>query len=168
MANDDLPPPRAFNHLALPSFDAAATRDFYAGVLGLPLVGAVAGRSAEWGNRDFLHTMYALGDGTIVSFFDLDQMTRPGDDGLPADIRHVALTIGARDEHDAWRRRLDARGAKYWVEDHGGELSIYLTDPNGHVVELTYSRPSFSAEQRRRAPEIVRAWTAQHRPSRES
>ncbi|MGH7864783.1 MAG: VOC family protein, partial [Candidatus Binataceae bacterium] len=45
--------PTALNHVALPCFDAAATRRFYRDVLGLKLVEAFSGRSEPWGNRDY-------------------------------------------------------------------------------------------------------------------
>ena len=152
--------PTALNHVALPCFDAAATHRFYTEVLGLRLVEAFSGRSAEWGNRDYLAVSFALASGESLTFFALGNTKRPADDGLPRDIRHIALTVRSRAESDAWQRRLRAQGVDFWTEDHGGAISIYVTDPNGHVIELTYDKLHVSASGERAAAAVVQKWLA--------
>lgn len=147
------------DHLAFPSFDAGETYRFYTELLGCRLVGAFEGYSAEWGNRAFLHSVYAMDSGGVISFFDVDGMTRPPADGLPKDIRHVALSVETRTEIARWKARLKARRVPYWEEDHGVP-SIYFSDPNGVMLEITVRQPDASAQAARRALTVVRRWAA--------
>lgn len=136
MKRDAPPVPRCVHHVALPCFDVPATHDFYAGILALPLVHAADAESREWGGR-FLHLGYAIGDGTLLSFFALAESSGRPDSSLPRDVRHLALDVESAAELDRWRERLAARGVEHWLEHHGGEPSLYCVDPNGHVLELT-------------------------------
>jgi catechol 2,3-dioxygenase-like lactoylglutathione lyase family enzyme len=150
------------DHLAFPSFDAGETYRFYTEVLGFRLKFAWAGESEEWGGS-YLMTGYDFGGGEI-HFFDLDGARRPKPDSLPKDIRHVALTVGTRREVAAWRRRLGARGVSFWTEEHGSDLSVYFTDPNGIVLELTsHRREPFRLGAARHGVDVVRQWTAARR-----
>ena len=49
-------------------------------------------------------------------------------------LRHVALVV---DDLDAARERLRSHGVEFRDEDHGNALSLYFSDPDGNVVELT-------------------------------
>jgi catechol 2,3-dioxygenase-like lactoylglutathione lyase family enzyme len=152
------------DHVAMPCFDLAATDRFYRETLGLELVYAHAGRSAEWGDRRYAIASYATAAGVALDFFALEgALKRPPDD-LPADIRHVALEVGSLEALEAWRERLDADGHAYTFEEHGGaHHSLYVSDPNGHVLELTcwLARPDSAAAAE--ADAVVRAWIVQER-----
>ena len=49
-------------------------------------------------------------------------------------LRHVAIVV---DDLDAAQERLRSHGVEFRYEDHGSALSVYFTDPDGHVLELT-------------------------------
>ena len=51
-------------------------------------------------------------------------------------LRHVAFMVG-RDDLEQAQAHLVAHGVEFRAEDHGNALSVYLTDPDGNVVELT-------------------------------
>jgi catechol-2,3-dioxygenase len=51
-------------------------------------------------------------------------------------LRHVAFMVG-RDDLEQAQEHLVAHGVEFRSEDHGNALSVYLTDPDGNVVELT-------------------------------
>jgi catechol 2,3-dioxygenase-like lactoylglutathione lyase family enzyme len=155
--------PLRLDHVAMPCFDLAATDRFYRETLGLELVYAHAGRSAEWGDRRFAIASYRTASGVVLDFFALEGARRTPDD-LPADIRHVALDVGSLEVLGAWRERLHADGHPYSFDEHGGaHHSLYVSDPNGHVVELTawLTRPDASAAAE--ADAVVRAWIAQEK-----
>jgi glyoxylase I family protein len=155
-------PALRLDHVAFPTFDLAATDRFYREVLGLRLVFAHAGRSPEWGDRRFAIASYATDGGAVVDFFALEGMERPAPDGLPADIRHVALAVESLDALDEWRRRLAAHGVAFTFDEHGGaHHSLYATDPNGLVVEITcwLRRPDAAAASR--AGATLDAWIAE-------
>ncbi|MGH7865781.1 MAG: VOC family protein, partial [Candidatus Binataceae bacterium] len=85
----------------------------------------------------------------------------------PRDTRHIAFTIGSRAESDAWQRRFRAHRVPFWSEDHGGAISIYATDPNGHIIELTYDQLRVSKADGQAAAAVVKKWLAsRHRPQR--
>jgi catechol 2,3-dioxygenase-like lactoylglutathione lyase family enzyme len=152
-------PLAAVSHLALPSFDAAATHRFCTEVLGLPLADAASGRSPEWGDRAFLHTAYALPSGARLTYFDVESMTRPPDDGLPRDVRHVASEADVL----AWRARIERFGVAVVTEQHGPHTSIYFDDPNGTRLEITADPQYVDPARAQRAAGLVAAWIAGRR-----
>jgi len=158
------PIPRCVHHVALPCFDVAATHRFYADTLGLAPVEAHEGESEAWGGR-FLHLGYALGDGTVLSFFALAdgasgelRAAVPGAGALPRDIAHLALDLESGAEIVPWRKRIEEAGAEAWVESHEGGDSLYCVDPNGYVLELTAASPGRRARPAA-VTELVERWS---------
>lgn len=146
------------DHLAFPSFDVAATYHFYTHVMGFRLTSAFAGTSPEWGNQRYLMATFALGS-AHVHFFAIAGMKRPRRDGLPKDIRHVALAVASRAALTAWKKRLDAHRVSYWVEDHDGAPSLYFSDPNDVLFEVTAHRPErFDRRAAAQGLAVLRRW----------
>ena len=136
-------PALRIDHVALPCYDAEATRTFYGERLGLPLTATFHATSALWGDRAFTYLAFALGDGALLDFFAIEGVARPESDPVPVGARHLALAVRSRGELEAGRARLAAAGV-FLSEpvDHGaGRLSLYCFDPNGHQLELTH-RPA--------------------------
>jgi catechol 2,3-dioxygenase-like lactoylglutathione lyase family enzyme len=130
-------PALAIDHAAFPCFDVAATHRFYTGVLGLRLVHAQSGPAPQWNAREYLLLAYALPDGGVIDFFSFDGIARAADDGLPKDLRHLALAVATREEVLAYKERLSKADIPFWIETHEGEdVHLYATDPNGVVLEL--------------------------------
>jgi catechol 2,3-dioxygenase-like lactoylglutathione lyase family enzyme len=126
------------DHVALPCFDLTATHRFYTEVLGCPLVYALSGPAeGAWGDGEYLLLAFALPDGTAIDFFTFDGIKRPQDDGLPTDIRHLALSAPTRDEVVAYRKRFESASVPFWTETHDvDDMHLYVTDPNGIVLEI--------------------------------
>ena len=60
----------------------------------------------------------------------------PGKVGVGS-THHFALAVASGDELDAWRDYLRAREVECTdVFERGGLRSIYLRDPDGHVLEI--------------------------------
>jgi catechol 2,3-dioxygenase-like lactoylglutathione lyase family enzyme len=54
---------------------------------------------------------------------------------------HFALSVETADELDAWREYLGGQGIEATdVFERGGFRSIYLRDPDGHIIEIA-TRP---------------------------
>lgn len=123
------------DHVVFPVWDAEASLDFYAGVLGLPLVQTVAGE--DWGGKAWLMMIFGLAEGRELALVALSGAERPPLDDLAPDVRHYAFAVDSEAERVAWRSRLSTAGASFWEEDHGDRLSLYVTDPNGVVLEIT-------------------------------
>lgn len=128
---------RGLHHAAYRCRDSEATRSFYEGFLGLPLVRAFEIEQTKSGRHTrVLHSFYQMDDGSCLAFFEAPDM--------PFDFRqqhdfdlHIALEVSA----DALEAMLE-KGRSTGMEvrgpsDHGFIRSIYFRDPNGYVVELT-------------------------------
>ncbi len=125
---------RGLHHLTAISTDLGRTTAFYRDVLGLTLV--TEGHNAD--DPDARH--FWFGDpegsaGTLVSFMEYPAMEE-GKVGAGS-THHFAFHVGSSDELEAWREHLRSRGVECTdVFERGGLRSIYLRDPDGHIVEL--------------------------------
>jgi catechol 2,3-dioxygenase-like lactoylglutathione lyase family enzyme len=149
----------AFDHLALPAKDAAETMEFFGGVLGLPLVGAQSGD--DWGGHPWLMMMFGLDDGRQLALCVLEGAPRLDDVAYTDDLPHFALSVRDEPALETWRERLHGAGVAFREEDHGGQLSLYFSDPSGLVWEIT-APPSAGAAQAddEDAHDLVDAWIA--------
>ncbi len=143
------------DHVAIAVFDAAASYRFYRGVLELPLVDALSGD--DWGGRPWLMMIFALSDGRQLALCAL-RGAACVPDGLPQDVRHVALSTAKPSDLARWRARLRRHGVAFHEEDHGLQRSLYFSDPNGVTLEIT-APPS--PRRRRHSPSAqaeVKRW----------
>lgn len=141
------------DHVAFPTFDPAATVCFYRDVLGFPVVHSIC--AAGWGpvdHPDFVHFFFDIGKGDRLAFFYYFGL-KPFDGGVQGDVyarfgpevprffvrsRHLALHVDSESALLEYRRRLDA--SEWPVEaqvQHETIESIYTTDPNGYMFEIT-------------------------------
>lgn len=123
------PPVEAVVETAVYAADLAAAEQFYAGVLGLPVVGREPGR----------HVFFRVGPAGMLLAFDPAATLRPGE--FPAHGAHGPghFALGVRPDTLAdWRRHLAACGVaieKEYTWPRGGH-SLYFRDPAGNSVEL--------------------------------
>jgi len=151
------------DHLALPIFDAAATLEFCADILQLPLVEVHSGD--DWGGKEWLMMIFGLGDSRQVACIAFDGASKPAKDGLPRDARHFAFAVSTLAALKSWKAKLDAANVEYWEEDHGAQRSIYFSDPNDIVWEIT-APPSKSASKiDKAARDRAEKWIAEHEKS---
>lgn len=148
------------NHVAYPTFDTAATVRFYTEVMGFRLVDAVRDRI---GRHHFLHTFFAMASGEIVAFFDVRDLEKPARDGVPHWVRHLALTVESADALAEWQTRLRSLGVEVSgpIDHDGIWSSIYFSDPNDVMLELTYQRRPLNDDDAARAAALVAAWGAE-------
>src|SRR3954462_3894273 len=139
--------PSRLHHTAYVSKDLEATRKFYEEIIGLPLL-------ATWcevdmlfgGERTYAHCFFWLRDGSALAFF---QFAEPADQEqfgpkMPfSPFHHIALNVD-RETQNGIEQRLKAAGYKepeFFVLEHGYCRSVYVTDPNGMIVEFTLDHP---------------------------
>jgi catechol 2,3-dioxygenase-like lactoylglutathione lyase family enzyme len=132
------------HHTAYVSKDLEATRKFYEDVIGLPLVATWCESDMLFGaERTYCHCFFGLGDGGALAFF---QFARPEDQELfgpkmPASpFHHIALNVDAETQKGI-EARLKQHGysePESFVLEHGYCRSVYVTDPNGMIVEFTH------------------------------
>ena len=133
---------RGVDHAAFPTFDPKATIHFYRDVLGFPVVHATC--ALGWGpaeHPDFIHFFFDIGNGDRLAFFYYFGVEAPPGVGPPELLqraRHLAIHVDTEDDLAEYRRRLDA---SYWPCElqvrHETVESIYVTDPNGYLIEVT-------------------------------
>jgi len=128
------------NHIGVATPDLDASIAFYRDVLGLPIVRDEPSDD----DPDARHVWFDCGDGTFVTFMEYGRMP----DGVVGigSTHHFALRVETHDELQAWRDYLRERGVECTeVLDRGAFHSIYLRDPDGHIVEIATRGPGFPA-----------------------
>lgn len=161
--------PLRLHHHAWITDDQEANRRFYEDVIGLPLVAAWTEREVLSGaERAYSHALYGLADGSALAFF---QFADPKDqeefktDINATPLRHLALKVEAETQ-EAILKRINA--AEYpesnaHVINHGFCVSLYVTDPNGLILEFAVDHPDvekIDAERRATAHADLARWLA--------
>lgn len=139
------PPPARLHHHAFVTTDQEATRKFYEDIVGLPLIATWTEVENLMGGEDqeFCHTFYGLGEGGSLAFFQFanrefsDQFAPPSPPSL---FRHVALLVSTEGQ-EGIRDRAQAAGVETMTANHGYCESLYITDPNGLLLEFTVDHP---------------------------
>ena len=122
---------RGLHHVTAICKDLERTIGLYRDVLGLGIVHD--GPSDD--DPDARHVWFGSGDGTFVSFMEYPHMP----DGVVGigSTHHFALRVDSQEEQEAWRDYLRERGIDCTeIFARGGYSSIYVRDPDGHVVEI--------------------------------
>jgi len=139
--------PSRLHHTAYVTKDLEATRHFYEDIIGLPLVATWCESDELFGaERTYCHCFFGLGDGGALAFF---QFADPGDQALfgpkmPASpFHHIALNtdIATQKEIEGRLKAAGYEAPKTYVLEHGYCRSVYVTDPNGMIVEFTHDAP---------------------------
>jgi catechol 2,3-dioxygenase-like lactoylglutathione lyase family enzyme len=139
-------PIRGWHHHAVRTRDMVATRRFYEGVLGLPLVGTWVEDYdvIKLTPSNYMHCFFELGDGSALAFFQFEEGRR--DDPMPMPLdpyeHHVALGVDSIAEVKRYIGLLEAAGYPANVVDHGYCYSVYTQDPNGMIVEVSTIVPN--------------------------
>jgi len=139
--------PSRLHHNAYVTPDMEATRKFYEDVIGLPLVATWSESDELFGAmRTYVHCFFGIGDGGALAFF---QFANPDDQKLfgpkmpDSPFHHIALTVDAETQKGI-EERIKAAGIKppqTYVLEHGYCRSVYVTDPNGLILEFTLDAP---------------------------
>jgi glyoxylase I family protein len=161
--------PSRLHHTAYVSSDLERTRRFYEDVIGLPLLATWCESDELFGaERTYCHLFFGLADGSALAFF---QFARKEDQELfgpklpDTPFHHVALRV----DHDLQtqiEQRLRGAGYKepgFFVLEHGYCRSLYVTDPDGMIVEFTVDHPEveqINAARRKDAHAELKRWLA--------
>ena len=119
--------------------------DFYRGVLGLRLVK----QTRNYDDPSARHFYFGdeMGNpGTVISLFEYPQL-EPAPQGRGS-THHIALCVDSEDELHGWRAYLESRGIGCTeVLDRTYFKSIYLRDPDGHILEIATRGPGFAVDE---------------------
>ena len=136
--------PSRLHHNAYVVRDHEVNRRFFEDLLGIPLVATWCEKnySAELQREiEFCHTFFGMADGSALAFFQfadpelyaMTQAERPARIGRYDHIAFKAEVV----TYDELKRRLEAAGEKYRETNHGYCKSIYVSSPDGLIVEFT-------------------------------
>jgi catechol 2,3-dioxygenase-like lactoylglutathione lyase family enzyme len=127
------------HHITLISADLERTIAFYRDLLGL----AVVRDGVSDDDADSRHVWFGAVDGApgkIVSFMEYPQLPKAVV-GIGA-AHHFALSVESAEELEAWRDYLRGQDVECSdVFDRGAFRSLYLRDPDGHIVEIATRSP---------------------------
>ena len=127
------------HHITLLCADVERSMAFYRNVLGMRLVKQTVNED----DRGARHLFFGDEEGrpgtliTCLEYPDLDE----GSVGRGS-THHFALAVESEEELSAWRDYLESSGiATTEVLDRTWFKSIYLRDPDGHIVEIATAAP---------------------------
>jgi catechol 2,3-dioxygenase-like lactoylglutathione lyase family enzyme len=130
---------RGLHHITAIASDLDRTVAFYRDLLGLAVV--QDGPSDD--DPQARHVWFgASGPGTLLSFMHYPELP----DGVVGvgSTHHFALVVDSAEEQEAWRDYLREHGVECTeVLDRGPFKSIYIRDPDGHIVEIATRGPGF-------------------------
>ena len=150
---------KKLHHNAYRCIDSEATRKFYEGFLGLPLVKAFEIAETYTGKKTkVLHTFYSLRDSSSLAFFEVLNDPLEYKRWHDFDL-HIALEVEESLLIDFYNKgkkfNIETRG----ISDHGFIKSIYFRDPNGYVIELTTPNDNYENKYTIKPREILNEWT---------
>jgi catechol-2,3-dioxygenase len=162
------PPIQSIHHLAFRCRDAAETRKFYEEVVGLEFAAAVPTENdpATGHTHKYLHIFFKMQDGNFIAFFDDPASARPEhfQPRNPFDT-HFAMSVETEDELLAFKGHFESKGLEVVGPlDHVYCKSIYVYDPNGIPVEITWKAPNHDellSESAAAGDDLIVRWTAE-------
>ena len=167
--------PGRLHHPAYVAKDLEETRAFYEDVLGIPLIATWCEKDVLFGaERTYAHCFFGLADGSALAFF---QFADPADQAqfgpqMPfSPFHHIALHVDKATQA-AMEARIKAAGfvePQTFVLEHGYCRSVYITDPNGMILEFTCDEPEALKQDganRAKAHAELKRWMAgDHTPN---
>ena len=116
------------DHVAITVSDLGRSLAWYRDVLGLE-----RRHEEDWGD---VPTMMCAGE-TCVALFPSDvPEPQPVDVRMTVSMRHFAFRVD-RANFDAAQAQFRDLGIEFESADHGIAQSVYISDPDGHRIEIT-------------------------------
>ena len=136
--------PSRLHHNAFVVRDHEVNRRFFEDLLGIPLVATWCEKNYNTEMQreiEFCHTFFGMADGSALAFFqfaDPEMYERTQTDKPPKIGRHFHIAFKAEpDTYEELKARLARAGEPYRETNHGYCKSIYVTSPDGLIVEFT-------------------------------
>jgi glyoxylase I family protein len=134
---------RGLHHVTAICRDPERTIAFYRDLMGL----AVVHDGPSDDDPDSRHIWFGAQEGQagmLVSFMTYPELPK-GVVGVGS-THHIAFKVESAEEQEAWRDYLRGQGVECTdVFDRGAFRSIYIRDPDGHILEIATSGPGFTA-----------------------
>ena len=133
------------HHVTVICRDVGRSVDFYRNLLGMRLVKQTVNED-DRGARHLFFGDEEGRPGTLVSCLEYPEL----DEGTVGrgSTHHFALAVESEEELDGWRDYLRSKGVPCTdVLDRTYFKSVYLRDPDGHIVELATAGPGLTADE---------------------
>ena len=139
--------PEAVNHLVLNVRDMERAHDFWTRIMGFKQVGEIAGRPDLPGlwMRFYQGATGSHHDLALSQVADPSSVPAPDEWSMAArrpGINHVAIKWPDR---ESWLKQIawmQSQGVTFHSRvDHGMTHSVYVSDPDGHGIEVLYELP---------------------------
>jgi glyoxalase family protein len=138
---------QGLHHITAIGSDIERTHAFYSGLLGMRLVK----RTSNFDDPGSAHWYWGVGDGSpgkLITYFERDPAREPRARIGIGQTHHFALAVPDEETQLEWRERLLGAGLNVTpVMDRIYFKSIYMRDPDGHIVELATAGPGFSVDE---------------------
>ena len=136
--------PSRLHHNAFVVKDHEVNRRFFEDLLGIPLVATWCEKNFNTEVQrevEFCHTFFGMADGGALAFFqfadpELYAMTQAEKPARVGRYDHIAFKAEPQ-TYEELKQRLERAGEKYRETNHGYCKSIYVTSPDGLIVEFT-------------------------------
>jgi glyoxylase I family protein len=133
---------RGLHHITAICSDLERTIAFYRDLLGLAIVHDGPSDDDPRSRHVWFGALEGA-PGTLVSFMQYPDL--PKAVVGTGSTHHFALIVDSAEEQEAWRDYLREHGVECTdVYDRGAFRSIYVRDPDGHIVEIATRGPGFS------------------------
>jgi catechol 2,3-dioxygenase-like lactoylglutathione lyase family enzyme len=133
------------HHLTVICQDVERSVDFYRNLLGMRLVKQTVNED-DRGARHLFFGDEEARPGTMVTCLEYPELEE-GSVGRGS-THHFALTVESEEELAGWHGYLRSRGIPCTdVMDRRYFKSLYLRDPDGHIVELATAGPGLTADE---------------------
>jgi catechol 2,3-dioxygenase-like lactoylglutathione lyase family enzyme len=133
------------HHITLLVADAERSVAFYRNLLGMRVVKQTV-NADDRGARHLFFGDEEGRPGTVITCLEYPQL--PAGSVGAGSTHHFALTVESEEELQGWREYLGAQGVPCTeVLDRTYFKSLYLRDPDGHIVELATRGPGVTADE---------------------
>lgn len=147
MITADMALSRGMHHITAIGADIQRTHAFYSGLLGMRRVKM----TNNFDDPTSAHWYWGAGDGrpgTLITYFERNPKTERRRAFGVGQTHHFALAVADAETQLSWREKLVASGLQVTpVLDRVYFTSIYMTDPDGHIVELATRGPGFLVDE---------------------
>jgi glyoxalase family protein len=135
------------HHITAIGSSIERTDEFFGGLLGMRRVKM----TSNFDDPTSAHWYWGVGDGTpgtLVTYFERDSSREPRSLMGAGQTHHFALAVPDDETQLEWRERLLSAGLHVTpVMDRIYFKSIYMNDPDGHIVELATVGPGFAVDE---------------------
>jgi glyoxalase family protein len=138
---------QGMHHITAIGSNIQRTQAFFGDLLGMRRVK----KTSNFDDPNSAHWYWGVGDGrpgTLITYFERDPQKSPRMHMGAGQTHHFALAVADEETQLAWREKLVGAGLRVTpVMDRVYFKSIYMNDPDGHIVELATAGPGIAIDE---------------------